>query len=79
MKRILSLVLLSAAVVMTANAGDRYGDLTYEYLYGKKSNVSVAVRKMIAKDPQTSHRILEMLSRDADAKVRKLAKANPSF
>lgn len=79
MKRIFTLVLLSFAVVGTSNASDKFGDLTSEYFYGKNSTVSVDVRRVIAKDPQTAPKVLKILSNDKDSKVRELVKANPSF
>ncbi len=76
MKQLLGTVLLTFIVLGTANAGDRYSDLTKEYLYGKNSTVSISVRRTIAKDPQTAQSTLRLLLTDTDAAVREYAKKN---
>ncbi len=63
-------------VLGTANAGDRYNDLTKEYLYGENSTVSVSVRRVIAKDTQTAQSTLKLLLNDTDKVVREYAKKN---
>ena len=79
MKQIISTVLLTFTVLSTASAGDKFGDLTKEYLYGKNSKVSVEIRRVIAKDPQTAKHTLKMLTADKDETVRKFAKANLAY
>ncbi len=76
MKKLFSTVLLTVMVIGTANAGDRFSDLTKEYLYGKNSTVSVEVRRVIAKDSKTAATTLKLLTHDKDATVRKYAKQN---
>ncbi len=76
MKQLFRTVLLTVMVLGTANAGDRFSDITKEYLYGKNSTVSVQVRRVIAKDTQTAASTLKILTLDKDATVRKYAKQN---
>ena len=76
MKQLLGTVLLTFIVLGTANAGDRFSDITKEYLYGKNSTVSVEVRRVIAKDSQTAPSTLKLLTNDKDAAVRQYANNN---
>ena len=73
MKQVLTKILLGAALITMANAGDKFNDLSEEYLYG---NISSDVRKEIAKDPQTATKILKILAQDTNAEIRKYAKDN---
>ncbi len=76
MKQLLGTTLLTFIVLGTANAGDRYSDLTKEYLYGENSTVSVSVRRVIAKENQTAQSTLKLLLNDTDKVVRKKKKKN---
>jgi len=76
MKKILASVLVTAAMVSVLNAGDKYSDLTSEYL---NSGATVKVKRIIASDPLTDHRTLEILFHDKDLRVRGNVVANPSF
>ncbi len=73
MKRVFTKTLLALALMSTANAGDKYNDLTEDYLY---DNISNDVRNEIAKDPQTAPRILEILAKDTNPTIRANAKNN---
>ena len=61
MKQLIASILLTITVATTANAGDRFNNLTKEYLYGKNSTVSIEVKRVIAKDSQTSSDTLKLL------------------
>ncbi len=74
MKQLFKTVLLTVMVLGTANAGDRFSDLTYEYLQGENSTVSVEVKKVIAKNSETAIGTLRLLINDEDASVREYAK-----
>jgi len=63
-------------MISSANAGTRYSDLTYDYFYGEKSNVSLDVKITIAKDEQTSPEVLEILTHDENIAVWLLANDN---
>ena len=76
MKKILTSILVMGSVVSALNAGDKYSDLTTEYL---NNTASVKVKRIIANDPLTSHRTLELLFQDKDLRVRGNVVANPSF
>jgi len=78
MKQLITTVLLTITVAATANAGDRFDNLTKEYLYGKNSTVSVQVKRVIAKDSQTSSDTLKLLIDDKDLTVRNNARKNLS-
>ena len=73
MKQVLTRVLFGITLISTANAGDKFNELSEEYLYG---NISSEIRKEIAKDPQTSTKILKILAQDTNAEIRKYAKKN---
>ncbi len=62
-------------MVSMINAQDKYDNLTDEYL----KTVSVEVKRIMASDPQTSMKTLEILFHDADLKVRGNVVANPSY
>jgi len=76
MKKFLTAVLTVAAMACVLNAGDKYDDLTSEYL---NNQASVEVKRIIANDPQTSHKTLEILFQDNDQRVRGNVVANPSY
>jgi len=76
MKQLIRTALLAFIILGTANAGDRFSDITKEYLYGKNSTVSVKVRRVIAKDSQTALSTLKLLTNDKDTIVREYAKNN---
>ena len=76
MKKVFTSILVLSAVISSLNAGDKYSDLTSNYL---NSKASVKVKRIIASDPQTSHKTLEILFHDKDLKVRGNVVANPSF
>ncbi len=73
MKQVFTKILLALALVSAATAGDKYNDLTEDYLY---NNINTNVRIEIAKDPQTANRVLEILVKDTNATVRENAKRN---
>ncbi len=76
MKKILASVLVVSSMISVLNAGDKYSDLTSEYL---KNGVSVEVKRIVASDPQTAHKTLEILFNDSDLTVRGNVVANPNF
>ena len=76
MKKILTSILVISAVISALNAGDKYSDLTSEYL---NSGLSVKIKRIVANDPKTSHKVLEILFHDKDLRVRGNVVANPSF
>ncbi len=76
MKQLIASILLTITVASTANAGDRFNNLTKEYLYGKNSTVSIEVKRVIAKDSQTSSDTLKLLIDDKDQIVRSYARKN---
>lgn len=73
MKQLLIKILLASTLLVTANAGEKFGNLTKDYLV---SNATVDVRKTIAKDPQTAIKTLKILTEDSDSIVREYAKKN---
>ncbi len=76
MRKLLTTVLTVAALTSILNAGDKFNDLTPEYL---NNTVSVEVKRIIANDPQTAHKTLEILFQDKDQRVRGNVVANPNF
>ncbi len=76
MKKFLTTVLVISATVSILNAGDKYSDLTSEYL---NKQASTKIKRIIANDPQTDRKVLEMLFQDKDQRVRGNVVANPSF
>ena len=76
MRQIFTIILLLSIMISSANAGTRYSDLTYDYFYGEKSNVSLDVKITIAKDEQTSPEVLEILTHDENIAVWLLANDN---
>ena len=76
MKQILTTILVVSSMISIANAGDRFSDLNYDYFYGKNSNVSLDVKVTIANDPETSPKVLEILTHDKNIAVWLLAKNN---
>ena len=73
MRQILTKILLASALLVTANAGEKFSDLTKDYL---NNNASVDVRKTIAKDPETAIKTLKILTEDSDSVVREYANNN---
>ncbi len=73
MKQIFTKTLLVLALVGAANAGNKFSDLTEDYLY---DNISADVRNEIAKDPKTSPKVLEILAKDTNPTIRANAKKN---
>ena len=73
MKKIFTILSLSMVLLNTAFAGDKFSNLTEEYLVNK---ASLNVRTTIAKDPQTSSSVLEVLTKDSNEQVRNFAKEN---
>ena len=76
MKIILTIVLTIAAMATLMNAGDKFAELTPEYL---NNTATVKVKRIIANDPQTDHKTLEILFQDKDLRVRGNVVANPNF
>jgi len=76
MRKVLASVLVLGSMVSVLNAGDKYADLTSDYL---KNHVSVEVKRIVANDPQTAHKTLAILFQDKDLRVRGNVVANPSF
>lgn len=72
MKQVFTKVLLTSILLVTANAGDKFNNLTEEYLFG----TSVEVRTVIANDPQTAIKTLKILAKDTNNKVSIAAKNN---
>ncbi|MCK5110135.1 MAG: hypothetical protein KAQ94_01350 [Arcobacteraceae bacterium] len=86
MKQFFTTILLVFIIITGADAndktvlerGERYGDLTYDYFYGKNSKVSLEVKLVIAQDYQTSPKVLEILTHDKNFAVWLLARDNLS-
>lgn len=73
MKKIFTACLLTVALFTAANADNKYGNLTEDYLTTK---ASLNVRTTLAKDPQTVTSVLKILANDTNDLVRKYAKEN---
>lgn len=73
MTKIFTVTLLSLIAINSLNAGDKFANLTEDYL---SNNASLNVRKTIAKDPQTANNVLQLLTKDSNSLVRKYAKEN---
>lgn len=73
MKTKIALGLLTILSLTVANAGDKFSNLTKDYLNTK---ASLDVRKTIAKDPKTSESILKILRNDSNVVVRAFAEDN---
>ena len=73
MKRSFKSILFSLLILSTAYAGDKYNDLSKDYL---TNNASINVRTVIAKDPKTSLEVLRFLTHDSSKQVRQAAKNN---
>lgn len=73
MKRSFKSILFSLLIFSTAYAGDKFGDITQDYL---TNNASLNVRTVIAKDPKTSLKVLEILTHDSNKQVRQYAQNN---
>ncbi len=76
MRKFLTSILVISSMVSVLNAGDKYADLTAEYL---NNGVSVEIKRIVASDPQTDHKTLEILFHDNDLRVRGNVVANPNF
>ncbi len=76
MKKVFASILAVIATACILNAGTKYSDLSTDYLENK---VSVEVKRIIAQDPQTDRKTLELLFKDKDQTVRGNVVANPSF
>ncbi len=76
MKQTFTTILLLFIMINSANAGTRYENLTYDYFYGKNSNVSLNVKVTIAKDKHTSPKVLEILTHDKHIAIWLLANDN---
>ncbi len=75
MKKNLVSIIAIGLTACILNAGDKYSDLTQEYL----NNLPVKIKRVIANDPQTANKTLEILFQDKDLSVRENVVANPSF
>ncbi len=76
MKQFFKAILFVFITINSANADERYGDLTYDYFYGKNSKVSLNVKLVIAQDYKTSPKVLEILTHDKNFAVWLLARDN---
>jgi len=84
MRKLLTIIVLTSLAINGANAkiitehkkGSKYGDLTYNYFYGKGTQVSVNIKREVASDLKTDPKILRILMKDTDATVMILAKEN---
>ncbi|KAB7887552.1 hypothetical protein [Poseidonibacter ostreae] len=73
MKRSFKSILFSLLIFSTAYAGDKFNNLTEDYL---TNSASLNVRTVIAKDPKTSSKVLRLLTHDSNKQVRQYAKNN---
>ena len=73
MKRSFKSILFSLLIFSTAHAGDKFNNVTQDYLTDK---ASINVRTVIAKDPKTSLKVLRFLTHDSNKQVRQYAKNN---
>lgn len=73
MKKIFTIFSLSIALATSIFAGNKFSNLTEDYLVHK---ASLDVRTTIAKDPQTATYVLEALAKDSNEQVRNFAKQN---
>jgi hypothetical protein len=73
MKRSFKSILFSLLIFSTAYAGDKFNNLTEDYLI---NSASLNVRTVIAKDPKTSLKVLGFLTHDSNKQVRQYAKNN---
>lgn len=73
MKNILKMISISMILLGTANAADKFSNITEDYLTTK---ASINVRATIAKDPQTAQNVLQILTKDSNEQVRIFAKQN---
>lgn len=73
MKKFFTVLLLITALFSTANAGNKFSNLTEEYL---TTSASLNVRTTIAKNPQTDTSVLKILLKDSNELVRKYARKN---
>ncbi len=76
MKQIFTIILLVSIMISGANAGTRYENLTYDYFYGKNTNISLDVKETIAKDILTSPKVLKILTHDKNIAIWLLANDN---
>ncbi|MEA1915363.1 MAG: hypothetical protein U9N30_08595 [Campylobacterota bacterium] len=75
-KKISTITLLSLMTLSYAHCNNRFENLTYDYFYSDKSTVSVNVKRVIASDPQTSPKVLKILTHDKDTAVWLSAQEN---
>ncbi len=83
-KKLFLLISIILIVVNSANAqtnitkhyGDKYDNLTYSYFYGKNSKVTIDEKILIASDPKSSAKVLELLTHDSNIAIWLLAKDN---
>jgi len=73
MKRTFKSILFMLLILTSAQAGDKFANLTEDYL---TNNASLNVRTVIAKDSKTSLKVLKILSHDSNKQVRQYAKNN---
>lgn len=73
MKKIFTISLLTMALFSAANAGNKFSNLTEEYLTTK---ASLNVRTTLAKDSETASNVLKVLAQDSNDLVREYAKNN---
>ena len=73
MKRSFKSILFICLVFNIAYAGEKFSNITEEYL---TNNASLNVRTVIAKDPKTSSEVLRFLTHDSNKQVRQAAKNN---
>jgi len=73
MKRSFKSILFALLIFSSAQAGDKFNNITQDYLI---NNASLNVRTFIAKDPKTSLKVLGFLTHDSNKQVRQYAKNN---
>lgn len=79
MNKILVTLLLTISIFSISHANEKYSDFTEENFYGKDGKISVLVRRFISKDPDTSKKVLALLSKDKDKEVRENVMNNPNY
>jgi len=79
MKKLLITIVITLSILSTLNAKEKYSDFTAESFYGESGQISVLVRRFIAKDPDTSRKVLNILIKDIDEEVKKNVMSNPNY
>lgn len=79
MKKSFLAIVIILSILSALNAKEKYSDFTAESFYGKNGQISVLVRRFIAKDPDTSRKVLNILMKDIDDQVRKNVMSNPNY